>query len=169
MLHFAVKKNNDSQIVNLLISSGVNINAKTKKGTTPLHYAVIRKNKAYDFTKELLNSRNIIIDIKDNYGATPLMWAASYRADSKVIDLLLKYGANVNLRDNQYKAHSLLAAAMPTTDRKNKFINPETIQLLLEHKADTTFKDIYGRTALNWMEENQQFKQTPLFQKLKNK
>ncbi|MCZ0933093.1 MAG: ankyrin repeat domain-containing protein [Oligoflexia bacterium] len=40
------------------------------------------------------------------------------------------------------------------------------IQLLLNHNADITVKNAGGKTAFDYMKENEEFKKTELFKKL---
>lgn len=57
---------------------------------------------------------------------------------------------------------------MATTNKFNNesYIDPSTIQLLLDHNADITVKDIGGKTAFDYMKENEEFTKTELFKKL---
>jgi len=69
LLHFAGSKD----VVEFLIAKGVDVNAKTNEGGTPLHYAARdgRRNAA-----ELLITRGANVKAKDNDGLTPLDYAA---------------------------------------------------------------------------------------------
>ena len=45
LLHIAIQKKYSLEAIELLIRSGIDINAKDKYGNTPLHYAKMIKNK----------------------------------------------------------------------------------------------------------------------------
>lgn len=72
-------------------------------------------------------------------GATTLGWAAS-GGHSKVVALLLKHGANVNLRDPYGESTALMSAA--------DFAHLKVVEQLLRAGADVNLRAIRGHTAL---------------------
>ena len=84
-LHIACR-NGDSalEIVKYLIGKNANVNAKNKKGETPIHICAIKGFKK--LTEELLRG-NVDVDDKDVLGYTPIIHAALNSQD--LIPLLL--------------------------------------------------------------------------------
>jgi len=84
VLHYAVMRGNP-EILQLLLGRGVDINSRTKSGTTPLHTAVLYNR--YEVA-ELLINRGADVDAKSASGATPLALASA--AKNRVIAELLR-------------------------------------------------------------------------------
>jgi hypothetical protein len=78
------------------------------------------------------------VNKEDNYGITPLHWAAD-SGKKDIVKLLLNAGANVNAA-NSYGSTPLYRAA--TNGHK------EVVELLLNANADINKTDMYGRTPL---------------------
>lgn len=87
-----------------------------------------------------VNFAKVIEDVNDKTkdGKTALMYAASY-GRAKVVDVLLKRGADVNLADNEGETALMEASG----DWFSK-----TISLLLEYGADVNKRNNYNETAL---------------------
>ena len=84
-------------IVQELIKRGADIN---REGWAPLHYAASAdRPQTLDIVK-LLIEESAYIDAASPNGSTPLMIAAQYSSEA-VVDLLLKEGADVVLRNQQ--------------------------------------------------------------------
>jgi ankyrin repeat protein len=79
-------------------------------------------------------------DSKDNYGQTPLSWAAE-NGHEAVVRLLLEKGAELESKDN-YGQTPLLWATRNGHEA--------VVRLLLERGAKLESKDNYGRTLLLW-------------------
>jgi uncharacterized protein len=86
-------------IARLLISSGVDINAKEAKGWTALHFAV--QSFLPDII-QLLIEKGANVNIQDNYGNTPLLNALGIfdGTHKDVILLLIQAGADKDLKNN---------------------------------------------------------------------
>jgi hypothetical protein len=78
------------------------------------------------------------LNIKNEYGSTPLMVAATF-GKTEVALLLIEGGADVNMTNNE-NSSPLHTAAF--------FCRTEIVKALLEHGADKSLKNIYGSTAL---------------------
>ena len=80
-----------------VIQQGIDINKQDKNGWSALHYAV---NFGYYNLAQDLVKNGASIDVQDTFGNTPL-WRAvfNFRDDGKIITLLLKHGANKDLKN----------------------------------------------------------------------
>ena len=166
MLQLLVIHGQDIRMIDLLISSGIDYKFRSKsKGGTAFHYAVTRKEGAYEWTKELSNY-NYDIDIKGGFtDASPLIWAVHARAPLKLIKFLLEKGANPNFQTTE-RGTALKAVSVPSKEKNIFSIDPKIVQLLLDYKADITIKDLKEKTAFDYMKENEEFTKTELFKKL---
>jgi ankyrin repeat protein len=110
------------------------VKAKDQYGRTLLHHVVSRDAGA---VKRLL-SRGADPNAADDVGQTPLHWAA-YIGRSDIVRLLLKYGANLNIKtkyDGRTPLH--VAAAYEVS----------VVKLLIKYGADVNARDSRGRTPL---------------------
>lgn len=109
------------KVAQLLMDHGANVNAPDSSGTLPLHNAAIGGDAEM---AELLLDHGARIDARERESkATALMLAASLSRTS-VVGLLLKRGADLNLKDKS--GHSAL-------DRARETDSTETIELLQRH------------------------------------
>ncbi len=85
-----------------LLERGANINLKDKRGVNALSYAILSENTHQNFNiANLLIKNSIEIDSKDNVqGKTPLYYAV-YKGKEGMIELLLKSGANGNIKNKK--------------------------------------------------------------------
>ena len=88
VLHYAVMRGNPD-ILKWLLARGVNVNSRTKNGTTPLHTAVVYNR--YEVAEMLLNG-GAEVDAKSTSGATPLAIASAAK-NRGIADLLRSRGA----------------------------------------------------------------------------
>ncbi|KAH6701346.1 heterokaryon incompatibility protein-domain-containing protein, partial [Leptodontidium sp. MPI-SDFR-AT-0119] len=85
--------------------------------------------------------------LKNQYGLTPLSWAAGNGYDAVVKLLLAKDSVDPDLKDSQYGRTPLSWAAENGHEA--------VVRLLLETgKVEVDLKDRYGRTPLSWAAEN---------------
>ena len=100
-------KNKDFEIQKYFLEKGYDINTKSKKGETVLHYAAERGHlpimKMFlDFLFSYAQGNGIQIDInvQSNEGETPLMAACKNPSENPIIKYLIEKGADKNIISN---------------------------------------------------------------------
>ncbi len=133
-------KNNDMVVAKERLSGGANANAK--RGGNP-GLVIAANGRFYEMMRLLLDSGarpNVKTDDREE---TALMIVAA-RGDEFAFNLLLEYGADVNLADGAGRTALMKAAGA----RK-----AQMVKLLLENGADVFPSDYTGRDALQFAEE----------------
>ena len=97
----------DINSINKLIHAGFNISMKGAGGDTVLHRAVCGSQRGLKLLLDLEAGRSII-NVQNKKGATPLHVAVE-ECDRVKVDLLLKYGANSDLKDGKGRTPPQLA------------------------------------------------------------
>ena len=87
--------NNHKQIAEFLLANGADVNAKNRRGATPLHVAARAGQKE---VAEFLLANGADIEAKERYGFTPLHLAVQGN-HKEIVELLLVNGADVNAVD----------------------------------------------------------------------
>lgn len=80
------------------------------------------------------------INAKDEWGLTPLLWAAQH-GRTATCKLLLDHGADINVADEYGKTPLHMAAQYGYT---------EICKLFIEHGSDINVKDCNNRSPLYW-------------------
>ena len=170
MLHLAVEHSQYPEMADLLMTAGIDHllvdNPEGEDGFTALDRAF----SSYEWTKEILKhmsnvNESLPMNEDPELGArTYLLSAIPLNAPIEVIELLLKKGANPNFQAPGTSRISVLILA----SRKDLIgkVNPKVIQLLLDYKANIKTKDSEGKTACDYMKEDEEFIQTKLFQSI---
>ena len=145
----------------LLVEAGANVNALDYLGETKLHKLINYKN---NFEDDVIELAQIIIDAGANLEITgpssvPLLSAAvNYQAmngnSTKIIELLIASGANVNSADKDNYTPIMYAARVSDAN---------VVKLLLDAGADVTKKNTAGRTAWDSAQRNSKLKNTAPF------
>ena len=171
MLHLLAEYGNNPEIVKMLILGGVDYNLRDTTSfesiiynRKALFYAIIRENQAYEFSQALLEYDDANSYVDNN---TPALMLATYWRKHKIVQALLKKGADPNLKSSS-QSNALMSASATNRITEDSYIDPNTIQLLLDHNADIKAKNKAGKSAFDFMKENEAFKQTELFKKLSN-
>lgn len=110
-------------IIGLLTANGADVNAKTTRGTTPLHYACEHARSTAVVT--VLIEAGADVNARDLAQRTPLHWAADSGA-TDLVDLLIERGADINAKDE------LLWTPLKLATMKN---STSVRDLLLKHGA----------------------------------
>lgn len=130
-------------VVEALLDSGAEIEARDQGGSTPLISAAAFAQT--DIFRLLIN-RGAKLSVRDRYGNTPLIAAAcecalaTMNSAYDVIGIILNQGANVNARNHKGETALIMASGMTGDSR--------VLDLLLSRGADPLAKDKDGKTAL---------------------
>ena len=137
------KEKNTLEVVKLLLDVGADVNARSNKNVTPLHFAAWGCKIE---VVEILIKHGADINIPDDDGKTPLHGAVREpidRARKKntlaVVGLLLNAGADINVHDKSGETplHNALSG------------KPEVVELLLAYGADVNAPNNDGKTSLH--------------------
>ena len=120
--------------VELIINKGADVNAKNRRGSTPLHWAIHDEAKV-----RLLLSKGAGVNAKQAQGRTPLFLAAILGNGIPTVRLLFARGVDPNLASANGQTPLMMAAARG---------NVEGIRLLIEKGANVNARDGAGETAL---------------------
>lgn len=129
----------------LLISGGMGVNAKDGAGKTPLHIASRSSSPNVNSSGDALDIIGMLIetganiDETDQHGDTPLIVAVSRPSYLPAVELLLRLGAEVNIRGK---------SGLAPISWATRFHSAELAQILLEYGADPTVTD------LSWMQDS---------------
>jgi ankyrin repeat protein len=140
-LHAAAQEGR-MNVVELLIKSGANVNARTPGGTTPLHLASDRNRLAVVNALLAAKADPNLLD----YRGTPLH-AALYQGNADLAIALLEHGADPNARSPYDGATPLMAVSGVMVD-----VYPERsalIRRLIAAGADVNARNDGGKTALD--------------------
>jgi ankyrin repeat protein len=148
VLHTAAhspKRNIRSDVVEILLDHGADVNSKGRKGNTALHYAcmdarVIVMRQLLKNGADVNVRTNVNHDDPDDYagGNTPLHHAITYRSMG-AIKLLLAHGADISIKEGE-GMNSLHMAVMRSNRAKGRKKAVRVVQLLLAHGTDVYVK-----------------------------
>ena len=84
-------------------------------------------------------------------GVFPLIQAMGYQTDPKIAELLIKHAADVNVRTpkNEHGQTNGWSPIFYAIYRKRA----DLVSVLLKHHAKVTFRDIQGKSPLDWAKE----------------
>ena len=131
--------------VNYLLENGADVKAKDDLGKTALIHAMGANDRR--LTEKLLELDPRAIDMPDNMGNTPLIYAAQQGSVDN-IRILLKHNVNPDYQNPATGLSALSAAAAAGQEK--------AAQVLVSNGADVNLKDKNGRTALFFASENGQ-------------
>ncbi|GBN24296.1 Ankyrin-1 [Araneus ventricosus] len=153
--HFAVEAFCDFRLVEALLEVGVRVDVLDSKYRTPLHIAAMTKTCPLTIVKLLLKF-GANVNAVCGFGYTPLMYAAKMHDDEKVVEELLKNGANPN-GTNEVGSAIHYAAVNPSG-------NANILRILFQYGGDVNNVNpscnvtpllyaLYGEYKLNQIQE----------------
>jgi ankyrin repeat protein len=148
-------------VVNYLIKHNVNINAVNDNGETALMYATIRPCRIV----ELLLKNGADPNIKTVGGQTALLWLAHdstkmymyFTTVKKYFDLLIKYNADIEVRDNNGKDilyYAVGGVFMRIIINNDYYQETQLIKYIIELKIKNNY-DLDIKSALEYAKEKQ--------------
>ncbi len=135
-------KSKGTELVELLLSKGVEINTKDRFGSTALNIAAHYGNNEL---VSLLIKRGASIESRASQSLTPFLNNAANRIENlrnqlETALVLIKNGADINAQADNGKTALMFAV---------KHDNPQLVGMLLKYGANTELPDITGQTALS--------------------
>ena len=189
-LMYAIR-NKNTNIMDFLIRSGADVNAKSDNGSTALLLAAGYSEKS--ILVDLLLNAGADANAQSKGGITPIMAAAFANNQDSVFRKLIDNGSDVNAVSDK-GGTALIAAAMKNDNPKVLKVlldagaeinyrhrqsgatalmaaamsnaNPQVLLLLLENGANAKISDRSKKTALDYAKENEALKGTDAFWKL---
>jgi ankyrin repeat protein len=92
----------------------------------------------------ILLAKGCNVDAQDHHGAS-VLYSAIYNRHTEMVEILLKYKANVNTRTGIY-----IDGPGGTTPLHAARWSPKLTKLLIDYGADESAVDTDGRTAEDW-------------------
>ncbi|KRW98286.1 Ankyrin repeat-containing domain [Pseudocohnilembus persalinus] len=138
-LHYACCSPNSHVVILLVGMCPDLVNQVDNNNLTPIHYAVLNNSvKQIEILRTLLeNGGNV--NARDNEGKTCL-WYASHQGKSRIIPILLKNNADINISDYENLQTPLDVAA-----------NQRTRELLIVYSQNQTAGSNLKQEDINWM------------------
>ena len=144
-LHYAAGNYQCTEVLQAIISHGVDVNATTKENVTALIIACDTKNT--DAIPVLLNA-GADPNIADANGYTCLHYAAQSIQCTEILQAIISHGINVNA------TNKVNVTALEIACQKG---NNKTINVLLNVGADPNIANADGYTCLHWAALNHQY------------
>jgi ankyrin repeat protein len=133
---YAAKYNPKPDVIKYLINNNANINSTNEDGVSALMFA--SGYNSYEVVKTLIDE-STQVNKRDLSGRNSIYYAATYNPDSKIINLLVENGADVNSKNKKGLTPLMRASA---------FNNYEVVKVLIEHGADINSKTESGFTPI---------------------
>ncbi|MCR5436879.1 MAG: ankyrin repeat domain-containing protein [Treponema sp.] len=129
---------NKTQICNLFIQGGINLNSRDENGTPMLNIAVRNDNEA--FVTKLIELGADINIVSEDRGYTPVMDAV-WRKNVEITEYLIKSGADLNTINKEGQTNLVLAVGSEAE---------KICELLAKNGADPDIKDQMGMSAYGY-------------------
>lgn len=176
ILNYAIIYNQKEIVDDLLALEGIGINLQDEHGNMALHIAI--KQEDINVVRRILSKPDLIVDLANIAGDTPLMFAI-LQGNLPILNELLAHGAQINLLNRDGMSPLMIAIRIENIPMINRLLQiphinvnlqannrspaaihyaiysqkPEILQLLLSAQVnpplDTSLKDDEGRTPLH--------------------
>ncbi|MEX2263351.1 MAG: ankyrin repeat domain-containing protein [Bryobacteraceae bacterium] len=157
----------DADLLRFLLERGADPKAKSGRGATALHWAIVDIEKV-----RLLLRQGVDVNAKTTDGRSPLLLAASQPSGAEIVELLLERGADPKAKDIAGRTPLMAAASFGNLPSMRALIakgaelnavtqggsaaimdaarsrNPGAVQLLIESGADVNVKTKRNGTAV---------------------
>ena len=127
------------KVVQVLLKHYADVHIGSIAAWTPLHYAASSRNPKPEITRLLLE-HGADVNPRNFHGITPLCILSHCSGNLEVAEMLLRYGANPNIRSSHCQGALYVALQKG---------HPGLASLLLKHGADPIARDDYGQTLLH--------------------
>ena len=144
LLHYYAGSDNEpygEEVCDLLIQCGAQINCTDNVEETPLHRAVIARK--FGITKLLLN-HGAYVNAQDANKNTPLHIAST--VDLQLCDMLLKRGADPNVKNNLHQIPVL--RAVQVVNNVLPQCCKQIVKLLLRYGGNVVLRDLNQQNAI---------------------
>ena len=143
-LHYAARNDQCTEVLQVIISHGIDVNTTNKKNVAAL---VIACHKGNTHEIQVLLNAGADPNIADADGDTCLHYAAQNIQCTEILQAIISHGADVNAT-NKENVRALMIACQKG--------NKNTINELLNAGADPNIADIDGDTCLHYGAQNDQ-------------
>lgn len=113
-------EHNHMEMVRYLVQAGSFLDVKGEDGMTCLHMAA--KGGHIELMEFLLNTRKVDVNVQDDGGWTPIIWAAEHR-NVDTVKFLISRGADPTLKDNEENTGLHWAAFSGSVEIAEIFLN----------------------------------------------
>lgn len=113
-------EHNHMEIVHYLVQAGSFLDVKGEDGMTCLHMAA--KGGHIELMEFLLSTRKVQVNVQDDGGWTPIIWAAEHR-NVAAVKFLIAHGADPTLKDNEENTGLHWAAFSGSVEIAEIFLN----------------------------------------------
>jgi ankyrin len=134
-LHLAAEVSDDPRVIEMLLKAGATIDARTKKGLTPLHFSALNGNQRIS---EVLVAIGADVNASSQEGFTPVYLAAS-KGNSGLVRSLIRSGARIDA----ITRHGFAAIHAAVNSK-----SLDTVEILLRAGADPNVIPSNGETPL---------------------
>lgn len=111
-----------------------------------IHRALMQGN--LEDMETILQTREVMVDVMDSFGFTPLMHAAKLEFFT-AMEMLIHYGADVNFKNESGKTALMMVCAAGKL---------ETVKVLRKHKARYDMFDNGGCSPIHWAVDSNNYK-----------